>query len=98
MTLAYAFTEDHVIRYRLQADSHRVYLRLWEPTLPKGAPDLPRLPYLYALNFTFRTLAEAEAFLRHHLLTNGAFDVPDENFPAEGEVAILPYPTWGTPG
>lgn len=52
------------------------------------------LPYLYVANFTFDTIAEAEASLRDHLLNNGAFDVPDSNFPHEGEIAILPYPTW----
>lgn len=96
MSVAYSFTGDHAIRYRLQIAPDQVKLSLWEPAIaPPQSAESP-LPYLYLANFTFDTVAEAESYLRNHLLRNGAFDVPETNFPEEGEIAILPYPTWGT--
>ncbi|HEY9887401.1 MAG TPA: hypothetical protein V6D02_03320 [Candidatus Obscuribacterales bacterium] len=95
MTLASsALAGDHVLCYRLQSEMGYVRLRLWEPPVVTGQAVVPESPYLYAANFTFPTLQEAEGFLREHLLANGAFDVPESNFPAEGAIAILPYPTW----
>jgi len=95
MSVAYSFTGDYMIRYRLQIAPEQVKLQLWEPPVLAHQESVPPLPYLYLANFTFNTVAEAEAYLRNHLLKNGAFDVPETNLPAEGEVAILPYPTWG---
>lgn len=95
MSVAYSFAGDHAIRYRLQVAPDQVKLRLWEPAIAPHPPADNPLPYLYAANFTFDTVPEAEAYLRSHLLRNGAFDVPETNFPEEGEIAILPYPTWG---
>lgn len=93
--VSYATNCDHTIRYRLELLPGQVKLRLWEPSATTPEPAEQPLPYLYAANFTFDTIAEAEAYLRDHLLNNGAFDVPESNFPQEGEIAILPYPTWG---
>lgn len=91
MNLAHALTEDHVICYRITQELGQVKLRLWEPATP-GSENTQ--PFIYAANFNFRTLREAETFLRDHLLVNGAFDVPETDFPAEGAIAILPFPTW----
>ncbi len=91
MNLAHALTDDHVICYRITQSFGQVKLRLWEPSPPMHHSDQP---FLYAANFTFCTRQEAESFLRDHLLINGAFDVPETNFPEEGEIAILPFPTW----
>lgn len=95
MTLAHALTGDHVICYRLSTDSGQIKLRLWEPIRASNCQAAAPLPYLYAANFSFKTWFEAERFLREHLLANGAFDVPESDFPPEGQIAILPYPTWG---
>ncbi len=86
---------DHTIRYQIQVSPEQVKLRFWEPQVISGSPSDQPLPYLYLANCTFRTVAEAETYLRNHLLDNGAFDVPDSNFPEEGAIEILPYPTWG---
>lgn len=94
MTSAHAAANDHVICYQFQPDSDRIKLRLWEPSTTAALPDTQSWPYLYMANFTFATLHEAESFLHRHLLDNGAFDVPLTNFPLEGEIAILPFPTW----
>lgn len=91
MNLAHALTEDYVICYRITPELSQVKLRLWEPIAPGSQHTQP---FTYAANFSFRTRKEAETFLRDHLLVNGAFDVPEANFPTEGEVAILPFPTW----
>jgi hypothetical protein len=94
MTLAYALADSHVICYRLQSEAGQIKLRLWEPSHPQeGAAQ--NSPYLYAVNFSFPTLREAEQFLHDCLMVNGAFDVPEANFPAEGQIEILAYPTWG---
>ncbi|MGF1457642.1 MAG: hypothetical protein ACFBSG_01300 [Leptolyngbyaceae cyanobacterium] len=95
MSVASSVANDHSICYRLESQPGQVKLRLWEPVLPSARQPEALAPYLYAANFTFKALGEAESFLRDHLLQNGAFDVPEANFPKEGEIAILPYPTWG---
>jgi len=95
MSVAYSLTGDYTIRYRLQIAPEQVKLQLWEPPVVTNQESAPPAPYLYLANFTFGTVTEAEAYLRNYLLKNGAFDLPETNFPAEGEVAILPYPTWG---
>ena len=92
---AFTTTSDHEIRYQIQTVAGQVRLRLWEPSVTVESPTEQVQPYLYLANFNFNTIAEAEAFLRDHLLSNGAFDVPESNFPQEGAVEILPYPTWG---
>ncbi|MDB9524414.1 hypothetical protein PN498_00315 [Oscillatoria sp. CS-180] len=95
MTSAYALKGDHFIHYQLKQEVGYIKLRLWEPPGSSSGRQTSNLPYLYAANLTFGTLREAEAFLHDHLLTNGALDVPDTNFPQEGQIEILPYPTWG---
>jgi hypothetical protein len=95
MTLAHALTGEHVICYRLKSEAGQIKLKLWEPSCPQQQGVTQDSPYLYAVNFSFRTLSEAEEFLHDCLMVNGAFDVPDTNFPPEGQIEILPYPTWG---
>lgn len=91
MTSVNALAADYEIYYRITQEVGMVKLRLWEyPRSPSSAPQ----PYLYAVNYRFKRLKEAENFLRDYLLLNGAFDVPEAGFPAEGQVAILPFPTW----
>ena len=82
---------DYVIFYRLTTESGLVRLRLWEM---HPNPEVNPQPYLYAVNYTFRHRREAEKFLRDYVITNGAFDVPETRWPSEGEIAILPFPTW----
>ncbi|RZM81858.1 hypothetical protein [Leptolyngbya iicbica] len=93
---AFTATNDYEIRYEIQPWAGQIRLRLWEPAVTIERPTEQVQPYLYLANFSFGTVAEAEAYLRNHLLSNGAFDVPESNFPSAGAVAILPYPTWGT--
>jgi hypothetical protein len=95
MTLASTLTSDYVICYRIQYESDHIKLRLWEPPVPKQKSESQGLPYLYAANLSFNTVEEAEAFLHGYLLSNGALDVPEADFPEEGQIEILPYPTWG---
>ncbi len=92
---AFTTTSDHEIRYEIQPLAGQFRLRFWEPAVARDNSSEPLQPYLYLANFSFDTLAEAEAYLRDHLLNNGAFDVPENNFPPAGAVEILPYPTWG---
>ncbi len=92
---SYATNHDHTIRYRLELLPGQVKLRLWESSATTTEQAEQPLPYLYVANFTFNTVTAAETYLRAHLLSNGAFDVPESNFPREGAIAILPYPTWG---
>ncbi len=94
MTSAHATDSDHVICYQFQPEVDRIKLRLWEPLSNVASKDPMSRPYLYMANLTFTTLHEAESFLHAHLLSNGAFDVPATNFPQEGKVTILPFPTW----
>ncbi|MBE7381854.1 MAG: hypothetical protein F6J95_010640 [Leptolyngbya sp. SIO1E4] len=95
MNLAHTLTDDYVICYQLKQELGCIKLKLWEPSISAPNQDQAEHPYLYAVNFSFKHLSEAEAFLRDHLLVNGAFDVPETDFPKEGQVAILPFPTWG---
>lgn len=95
MELANTYTSDYVICYRIKKEPGRVKLRLWEPPRLSPRQDPSEHPYLYAINFSFSHLKAAEAFLRDHLLVNGALDVPEANFPEEGQIVILPFPTWG---
>jgi hypothetical protein len=92
MSSVHALAADHAIFYRIQRSPGVVKLRMWEPH-PHSVGGVS-LPYLYAVNYTFQKVVDAEAFLREYLLVNGAFDVPDRNFPTEGRIEILPYPTW----
>lgn len=94
MSLASALPGDYIVCYRLEEHLGQTKLRLWEPILPSRPAADTTAPYLYIINFTFRTTREAEVFLRNHLLSNGAFDVPESHFPQEGRVEILPFPTW----
>lgn len=96
MTAAHAHASDYVVCYRLTQDKNQFKLRLWEPAPQTTGDDESRLPYLYVANYTFQTQQDAEAFLRDYLLTNGAFDLPEDHLPAEGQIEILPYPTWAT--
>lgn len=93
MSSVQALNADYIVCYRMTREPRAVRLKLWEPS-PSHA-DAPQ-PYLYALNYSFRTLTAAEQFLREFLLVNGAFDVPDHSFPTEGAIAILPFPTWNS--
>ena len=95
MELASISPSDYVICYRLIKESDRVRLRLWEPSRPSHRQGPSEHPYLYTINSSFSHLSAAETFLREHLLVNGALDVPETNFPEEGQVVILPFPTWG---
>jgi len=95
MNLAHTLTGDYVVCYRIESIPGQVKLKLWEPTPHSGQRPSMDGPFLYAANFTFACVEEAESFLREYLLVNGAFDVPESDFPQEGQVEILPFPTWG---
>lgn len=94
MEIAHGLTDDYVICYQIKKEMGHVKLKMWEPPVAAATHGQTEQPYLYAINYSFARLGEAEAFLRQHLLINGALDVPNTGFPAEGEVAILPFPTW----
>ncbi|MEM9002521.1 MAG: hypothetical protein AAGE59_03230 [Cyanobacteria bacterium P01_F01_bin.86] len=95
MELSQTLTDDYVICYRITREAERIKLRLWEPAQPSQRQNNSNKPYLYVANFSFSHRHAAEACLRHHLLVNGAINVPESDFPEEGQVIILPYPTWG---
>lgn len=87
--------EACIIRYRLKKELGRFKLTLWEPMAHINQSEPSNSLYLYSANLFFPRLSEAETFLRNHLLMNGAADVPDTEFPEEGQATILPFPTWG---
>ncbi|MEM0980520.1 MAG: hypothetical protein AAGH78_09610 [Cyanobacteria bacterium P01_H01_bin.58] len=80
--------DDHVVCYRLSLSPNRVKLKLWEPVPLPNLQQSESHPYLYAANWQFQHLSEAEAFLRDYLRANGAVEVPESEFPTEGKVAI----------
>ena len=84
---------DYAIFYRLATEPGLVRLRLWEM---HPHPEVNPQPYLYVVNYTFGHRREAEQFLHDYLVINGAFDVPETQWPSEGEIAILPFPTWSS--
>jgi hypothetical protein len=94
MTLVHDHPGEHVICYRFRRETGFIKLHLWEPPGPLKNQESQHLPYLYAVNFTFTSMQDAEAFLHTHLLNNGAFNVPKTDFPPEGQITILPFPTW----
>ncbi len=84
---------DYAVFYRMTTEPGLVRLRLWEM---HPNPEVNPQPYLYVVNYTFSSRRKAEDFLRDYLVLNGAFDVPDTHWPSEGEIAILPFPTWSS--
>ncbi|MEO1093847.1 MAG: hypothetical protein AAFX01_02965 [Cyanobacteria bacterium J06638_28] len=95
MSLSSSPKDDHVVCYRLSLSPDRVKLRLWEPAPLPNPQYSDNHPYLYAANWQFQHLSEAEAFLRNHLRANGAAEVPESEFPTEGKVTIPLLITWG---
>ncbi|NER83956.1 MAG: hypothetical protein F6K42_31320 [Leptolyngbya sp. SIO1D8] len=95
MNLAHTLINDYVICYRFIREPDCIKLKLWEPSPLPSEHGQSEHHYLYIINFSFSHLDDAEAFLRRYLLTNGAFDIPETDFPEEGQIAILPFPTWG---
>ncbi|MGD1853514.1 MAG: hypothetical protein ACFB2W_04620 [Leptolyngbyaceae cyanobacterium] len=87
-------TACHTIRYRISCQqSSRKATRV---TLRESAPrNQDRLkPYLYAANYTVRSIDEAYQLLREYLYTNGVTAVDDLDFPNRGKIEVVPGAAW----
>ena len=89
----YALASDHTLHYRIAQQPGSAKLALWELA---QHPEDRQKPYLYLVNYTFKTLKEAEDTLKQHLLLNGVSGVIDGDIPSAGKVRIMPYPTWSS--
>ena len=83
----------HVINYQIRSGLDNVRLTLWEAA-PKAAKSM--YPYLYVVNYLLRTVEDAHQVLKDHLFVNGVETVDDLEFPYEGCINVLPYPTWSS--
>lgn len=87
-------TACHTIKYRIscqQSASRATRVTLRE-TAPRNQNRLK--PYLYAANYTVRSLDEAYQLLREYLYTNGVTAVEDLNFPKRGKIEVIPGAAW----
>ena len=51
-------------------------------------------PYLYAANYTVKSLDEAYQLLREYLYTNGVTAVDNLSFPSRGKIEVIPGGAW----
>ncbi len=87
-------TACHTIKYRISCQhsspkSTRLTLR---ETAPRNQNRLK--PYLYAANYTVRSVDEAYQLLREYLYTNGVTAVEELNFPNRGKIEVVPMAAW----
>lgn len=87
-------TACHTIKYRISSQQNSP--RATRVTLREAAPrNQNRLkPYLYAANYTVKSLDEAHQLLREYLYTNGVTAVDDLNFPRRGKIEVVPGAAW----
>ncbi|MBT9316169.1 hypothetical protein [Leptothoe spongobia] len=87
-------TASHTIKYRISCQQSarkatRVTLR---ETAPRNHNRLK--PYLYAANYTVKSIDEAYQLLREYLYTNGVTAVEDLDFPTRGKIEVVPGAAW----
>ncbi|MEM9482788.1 MAG: hypothetical protein AAGA83_03760 [Cyanobacteria bacterium P01_F01_bin.116] len=87
-------TACHTIKYRIsrQQSSPRATRVTLRETAPRNQNRLK--PYLYAANYTVRSLDEAYQLLREYLYTNGVTAVEDLSFPNKGKIEVVPGAAW----
>ncbi|NEQ51569.1 MAG: hypothetical protein F6K11_15740 [Leptolyngbya sp. SIO3F4] len=87
-------TACHTIKYCIsyQQSSQRATRVTFRETAPRNNNRLK--PYLYAANYTVRSLDEAYQLLREYLYTNGVTAVEDLDFPNRGKIEIVPGAAW----
>ncbi|MEM7063135.1 MAG: hypothetical protein AAF572_08220 [Cyanobacteria bacterium P01_B01_bin.77] len=87
-------TACHTIKYRIscQNSSHRATRLTFRETAPRNHNRLK--PYLYAANYTVRSIDEAYQLLREYLYTNGVTAVEELNFPNRGKIEVIPGSAW----
>lgn len=87
-------TACHTIKYRIscQSSSHRTTRLTFRETAPRNHNRLK--PYLYAANYTVRSIDEAHQLLRQYLYTNGVMAVEDLSFPHRGKIEVVPGAAW----
>jgi hypothetical protein len=89
----FAQATEQVINYRITPKVGAVRLRFWEDA-PDARGDLA--PYLYAVNYSLSSVEEAHEVLREYLILNGVSAVDQLEFPRQGCISVLPYPTWSS--
>ncbi len=87
-------TACHTIKYRIscQHSSPRATRLTFRETAPRTHNRLK--PYLYAANYTVRSVDEAYQLLRQYLYTNGVIAVEDLDFPRRGKIEVVPGKAW----
>lgn len=87
-------TACHTIKYRIscQHNSSRATRLTFRETAPRNQNRLK--PYLYAANYTVRSVDEACQLLREYLYTNGVTAVENLNFPKRGRIEVVPGSAW----
>ena len=87
-------TACHTIKYRIscQQNSPKATRLTFRETAPRNQNRLK--PYLYAANYTVRSVDEAYQLLREYLYTNGVTTVENLIFPSRGRIEVIPGSTW----
>ncbi|MEO0540852.1 MAG: hypothetical protein AAFZ80_08300 [Cyanobacteria bacterium P01_A01_bin.105] len=86
----FSSSSKHVVHYRIQPQPDTVRLTVWEASQSAAAHH----PYSYILNYSLKTLEDADYALRHHLFVNGVATAIELDLPNQGCIHVLPYSTW----
>jgi hypothetical protein len=87
----FAQTTAQVIYYRITHKVGAVRLKFWEDA---PADHVGLAHYLYVVNCQLSSVEEAYEVLREYLFLNGVSPVDQLEFPWQGCISVLPYPTW----
>ena len=87
-------TACHTIKYRIsgQRSAHKPTRLTFRETAPRNKNRLK--PYLYAANYTVKSVDEAYQLLREYLYTNGVTAVEELTFPKRGKIEVIPGAAW----
>ncbi|MEM6254420.1 MAG: hypothetical protein AAF821_16005 [Cyanobacteria bacterium P01_D01_bin.156] len=87
-------TARHTIKYRIssQQSPPQTTRLTFRETAPRNPNRLK--PYLYAANYTVRSIDEAYRLLRDYLYTNGVTAVENLTFPHRGKIEVIPGASW----
>lgn len=86
----YAPAIQHLLNYKISAESGGVRLRIWEMAT---GPSAQEKSYLYIINHRLSSLEEAKARLRQHLDLNGGVLAQEQDIPCRGQIKLRPHPT-----
>ncbi|MEA5463079.1 hypothetical protein [Leptothoe sp. PORK10 BA2] len=87
-------TACHTIKYRIscQRSSNKATRLTFRETAPRNKNRLK--PYLYAANYTVKSVDDAYQLLREYLYTNGVTAVEELTFPSRGKIEVIPGAAW----